>query len=105
MDELLKLLGEDQEVVRELIKSQVNEYKPLVYMIGEELLEIYKDYANNKELFLTTATVKKNQFDAYVELGFTDDQAITLLLNDMTNMKKSISNFASSIGKSNASKK
>jgi len=42
-------LGENQEVFKVLIKTQVEKYKPLVYTVGEELLGIYKDYADNKD--------------------------------------------------------
>jgi len=86
-----------------MIKEQVGQYKPLVYMIGQELLDVYKDYANNIEFFITKAKVRKNQFDAYVEVGFTKEQAMVFLLTDIDNMKKSISNVTNSVG--NKSKK
>jgi len=50
------------------------------------------------------AKVKKNQFDAYVEVGFTPEQAMTFLLNDMTNMKNNASKFASGVGKAKKDK-
>jgi len=102
MDELLAMLGqlgENQEVFKVLIKTQVEKYKPLVYAVGEELLGIYKDYADNKEIFVTIAKVKKNQFDAYVEIGFTPEQAMAFLLNDMTNMKNNVNKVVSNLGK------
>jgi len=107
MEELLTMLGqlgENQEVFKVLIKTQVEKYKPLVYAVGGELLEIYKDYADNTELFAIMAKVKKNQFDAYVEVGFTPEQAMTFLLNDMTNMKNNVSKFASGVAKAKKEK-
>ena len=107
MEELLTMLGqltENQEVFKVLIKTQVEKYKPLVYAVGGELLEIYKDYADNKELFATMAKVKKNQFDAYVEIWFTPEQAMTFLLNDMTNIKNNVSKVVSSVGKGKSKK-
>ena len=47
MNELLTSLLENPEALKVLIKEQVGQYKPLVYMIGTELLEVYKDFANN----------------------------------------------------------
>ena len=104
MNELLGLLLTNPSAVQELIKSEVGKYKPLVYMVGQELLEIYKDYANNTELFATTAKARKNQFDAYIGVGFSEDQALTLLLNDMVRMKESIKNLSSNVSKSKKSK-
>ena len=98
MNELLNSLLENPEVVKELIKSQIGQYKPLVYMIGQELLDVYKDFANNTEYFTTKAKVRKNQFDAYIEVGFTKEQAMMFLLADIDNMKKSISNVTNSVG-------
>ena len=98
MNELLNNLLENPEVLKEMIKEQVCQYKPLVYMIGTELLEVYKDFANNTEYFTAKAKVRKNQFDAYVEIGFTKNQAMVFLLADIDNMKNSINNVTSSVG-------
>ena len=98
MNELLNNLLENPEVLKEMIKEQVDQFKPLVYMIGQELLEVYKDFANNTEYFTAKAKVRKNQFDAYVEIGFTKEQAMIFLLADIDNMKKSISNVTNNVG-------
>jgi len=97
MNELLSLL-ENPEAVKVLIKEQVGQYKPLLYMIGQELLEVYKDFSNNTEYFTAKAKVRKNQFDAYVEVGFTKEQAMMFLLTDIDNMKKSINNVTNGVG-------
>jgi len=67
-------------------------------MIGTELLEVYKDFANNAEYFITKAKVRKNQYDAYVDVGFTKEQAMVFLLTDIDNMKKSIGNVTNNVG-------
>ena len=97
MNELLTSLLENPEALKEMIKEQVGQYKPLVYMIGTELLEVYKDFANNTEYFIVKAKVRKNQFDAYVEVGFTKEQAMMFLLTDIDNMKKSINNVTNNV--------
>ena len=98
MNELLTSLLENPDELKGMIKEQVGQYKPLVYMIGQELLEVYKDFANNTEYFNAKAKVRKNQYDAYVEVGFTKEQAMVFLLADIDNMKKSISNITNSVG-------
>jgi len=98
MNELLNSLLENPEELKEMIKEQVGQFKPLVYMVGSELLDVYKDYANNIEFFITKAKVRKNQFDAYIEVGFTKEQAMMFLLNDIENMKKSINNITNGVG-------
>ena len=53
MNELLTSLLENPEVLKEMIKEQVGQYKPLVYMIGTELLEYknkLKNYKSVKEI-------------------------------------------------------
>jgi len=98
MNELLNNLLENPDELKEMIKEQVGQYKPLIYMVGSELLDVYKDFANNTEYFTTKAKVRKNQFDAYIEVGFTKEQAMMFLLADIDNMKKSISNVTNSVG-------
>ena len=98
MNKLLYNLLENPDELKGMIKEQVSQYKPLVYMIGQELLEVYKDFSNNTEYFTAKAKVRKNQFDAYVEIGFTKEQAMVFLLTDIDNMKKSISNVTNSVG-------
>jgi len=49
------------------------------------------------EYFTAKAKVRKNQYDAYVEVGFTKEQAMVFLLADIDNMKKSISNVTNSV--------
>ena len=54
---------------------------------------IAKDYSENTEYPAIQARTKKNMFDAYVSVGFTEDQALALMINDnirlMENIKKS----------------
>lgn len=43
---------------------------------------IAKDYSENTEYPAIQARIKKNMFDAYVNVGFTEDQALALMIND-----------------------
>ena len=92
MEELITAFMESPESGFTLVKTMVEKYKPMAYEIGNIVLDIYKDFSNNQEYFETVAKVKKNMFDAYVDVGFTEDQALALMINDnirlMDNIKK-----------------
>ena len=57
---------------------------------------IAKDYSENTEYPAICAKIKKNTYDAYVNVGFTEDQALALMINDniqlMKNIQKSVNN-------------
>lgn len=97
VDKLINMMMENPETIPMLIPELTKEYKPIIYSIGEELHKILKDYANNTEFFKTHAKIKKQIFDAYIEAGFNEDQAIAFMINDniklMQNIKKQTSNL------------
>ena len=72
----------------ELVKQVIDLYKPAAYGILHELLGIYKDYANNTEFQETRARVFRNSYDAFVNVGFTADQAMALIINDNLQLMK-----------------
>ena len=70
----------------DMIKEYINKYKPTVYMVCKEMLEIMKDFVKNDDYY------KRNMYDAYVKTGFSEDQAMALILNDNLQLMKSIQN-------------
>mgnify|MGYP001011575808 CR=1 FL=1 len=44
---ILKLLNENPEVAINLVHGYIEKYKPVVYGLGNECLEIAKDYVAN----------------------------------------------------------
>lgn len=98
MDKILELLTSSPELAKTMIGELVGKYKPLVYYVADELFNVYKDYANNTEYFTTVAKSRKNQFDAYIDIGFTEDQAMSLLLNDIKKLSEQVNKTTSSIG-------
>lgn len=64
---------------------------------------IAKDYSENTEYPAIQAKIKKNMFDAYVNVGFTENQALALMINDniqlMKNIQKSVNNASVKNGK------
>ena len=93
---ILKLLGENPDLIVPVLKEYINKYKPAVYGLLQELVEVYKDYSNNTEYPAVVAKVKKNMYDAYVEVGFTEDQALALMINDNLHLMKNVRNISNS---------
>lgn len=85
-----------------LLKVLIEKYKPMAYEIGNIFVDVYKDFANNTEYPAVVAKAKKNMYDAYVEAGFTEDQALALMINDNIKLMDNIKKVSS---KSNTSKK
>ena len=96
MEMILKLLTENPDMVMSVINEYIAKYKPMVYQLAQEVVEVCKDYSNNTEYPAVVARSKKNMYDAYVSVGFTEDQALALMINDnlqlMENARKMSSN-------------
>lgn len=101
MEIILKLLMENPDMLMLTAKEYINKYKPVVYGLSQELVEIYKDYSNNTEYPATVAKVKKNMYDAYVNVGFTEDQALALMINDNIQLMKSIKQVSGNVKNAN----
>lgn len=99
MDKILELLMSKPEMFVPVIKEYINKYKPMVYDLAREVVEIYKDYSNNTEYPTVVAKTKKNMYDAYVSVGFTEDQALALMINDNIQLMKDIKQISSSTNK------
>lgn len=98
-DVILKLLLEDPDLAASAIHEIINKYKPVAYKLLHELVDVYKDYANNTEFPAICAKVKKNTYDAYVNVGFTEDQALALMINDNIQLMKNINKTSHSTNK------
>jgi hypothetical protein len=100
MDKILELLGSNPELIVPVVKEYINKYKPVVYDLAQEVVEIYKDYSNNTEYPAVVARTKKNMYDAYVSVGFTEDQALALMINDNIQLMKNVKQMSNSVNKS-----
>lgn len=78
--------------LNDMIMEYINKYKPTVYMVCKEMLEVMKDFVKNNDYYKVVAENKRNMYDAYVEVGFSEDQAMALVLNDNLQLMKSIQN-------------
>lgn len=59
MDKILELLMSKPEMLVPVIKEYINKYKPVVYDLLQEIVEVYKDYSNNTEYPAIVAKTKK----------------------------------------------
>lgn len=100
MEKILELLASNPELIVPMVKTYIEKYKPMVYELAKEVVEIYKDYSNNTEYPAVVAKTKKNMYDAYVEVGFTEDQALALMINDNIQLLKNLKQISSNSSKS-----
>ena len=101
---LLKLITGNPEDFVEIARTYIKKYKPAVYEICKEVLAVAKDFAENKEVCEIAATRKKNLFDAYVEAGFTEEQAIAFIINDNLQLVKNMEKISSNSSKNTTQK-
>lgn len=103
METILRLLAENPESLGAVVKTYITKYKEPVYDVLKEFMIIAKDYSENTEYPAIQAKIKKNMFDAYVNIGFTENQALALMINDniqlMKNIQKSVNNASVKNGK------
>lgn len=100
MEKILELLASNPELIMPVVREYIEKYKPMVYELAQEVVEIYKDYSNNTEHPAIIAKTKKNLYDAYVEVGFTGDQALALMINDNIQLLKNLKQISSNNSKS-----
>lgn len=89
LEEVLSGESEDNSF-DDIIKGYIKKYKPTVYMAFDELVKVMKDFAKYDDYYKVVAENKRNMYDAYVKIGFSEDQAMALILNDNLQLMKSI---------------
>jgi len=96
-NKLIEMVMSNPKLAKPMVSELVDQYKPLLYGVAEELFNMYKDYANNTEYFATTAIAKKNQYDAYVNVGFSPEQSMSLILNDAKKLEDRFNKLGSGV--------
>ena len=84
----------------ELASTLIQEAKPLIYAVWKQVLEIYNDLINNEELPEIEATARYKKYTALCRRGFTQSQAMDILLADIGAFNNSIAK-ASGVIKAN----
>ena len=101
---MLEAVDENPECILPITQEYINKYKPLIYGLLHQFLEIYKDYSLNTEYQETVARIRRNSYKAYLNVGFTEDQALALMLNDNLQLFKNIKNSSNKTASSIKSK-
>lgn len=81
---LIELLKDPKEL-NDFLTLIIETAKPILYHAGAEYVGIYKDYVNNEEWRNLRAKEKYLIFKSYMDAGFTEDQAMSLLLTETHN--------------------
>lgn len=100
MQELLAKLLEDPESSGAIIETIFAGYKPLAYKFLSELFNVYKDWVNNDEYFKVNAEYYWKRFKALTICGFSQDQAMALILNEDSQWRNTLAKNSQSIAKS-----
>lgn len=83
---ILSQLIENPDAAAFIIKPLVEKYMPFINVGAEVLykagIELQEQYVSSGYA-VASAKARKAKFDAYVEAGFTEDQAMSLLLTDV----------------------
>lgn len=78
------------ETVRQIVGG-IELAKPLFYAVMISLFDSFKDLTENDEYFRTIAEFNHNKYLAYIDVGFSEDQAMMLLLHDINMVNKIMS--------------
>lgn len=80
----------DPDSLPETINEYTEKSKPLIRATGKAVLDIYEEVASNDRYPKIRAMSAKKMYDAFVNVGFTDDQALALMINDNIQLMKNI---------------
>lgn len=100
MEELLKYIISNPEQAGETVKALIAQYKPLVYSIIEELFASFKDLVNNDEYYRVSAQSNYKKYHSLCNAGFTEDQAMAIILRDIDSAYNTYRNVKLNSGKS-----
>ena len=92
---LLPMILGSPESMQEIVHSTVEQYKPVLYAVLKELNGLYEDLAENKGYYATQAALKRNMYVAYIDAGFTEEQAMVFLLDSAARKKESLTQMMS----------
>ena len=101
IEEILGVL-KDEDLVP-MIHDLIEQCKPAVYSIISELADTWKDLENSDfySLYNLSASGSKKMFDAYINVGFTEEQAMMLLLNRNLELIRSMNKISTNTNKRN----
>ena len=84
----------DPDSLPETINEYTEKAKPLIRATGKAVLDIYEEVVSNDRYPKIRAMSAKKMYDAFVNVGFSDDQALALMINDNIQLMKNIKDSA-----------
>ena len=85
---LMYIFGDDPVVT---IRAVADKVDPIVKELANILAAYAKDYAEHCDEFLESKAIPtRKSFKAYVRVGFTEEQAMALILNDKKRMDEAM---------------
>lgn len=87
--ELLQSVLTDPNGTYDQLNLITDQAKPLVTGIASKAVDYYSEFVDNSDrLCLAKATLMMKRYRAYLEVGFDEDQAMRLLLNEGDHWKQ-----------------
>ena len=99
MNELLELILSNPDLADTTVNTLFEKYKPLIYSVARQLLEVYKDFVNNVEFYSVAALANWKRFDSLTRVGFTEDQAMSIMMDDMKKWREVAKNSGVTVKK------
>ena len=93
MEELLKLLTSYPESITGIVEQ----YKPVLYAVCGELFQMFKDLTNNDDYFATNAQYSWKTMSAYMDAGFSREEAFAMLMNKKETLQNSLQKSGASV--------
>lgn len=102
-EDLLELLKELPQIA-DVISPMVENYKPLLRSVGNTALDLLEEYVGNERHYTLDAVHKWNQYQAFIKVGFNEEQAMQLLLNNNAEFVKNVKSTTKSVGRASSKK-
>ena len=79
----------------EIISALIGEVKPVLRAVGQEIKGLVQEFATEKEFQVACAQITHNKYEAYLEVGFSKEEALALIMRDHAALEKALSNATS----------
>ena len=99
MNELLELILSNPDLANTTVNTLFEKYKPLIYSVARQLLEVYEDFVNNDEFYSVAALANWKRFNSLTRVGFTEDQAMSIMMDDMKKLREVAKNSGVTVKK------
>ena len=99
MEEPIKSLLENPTAVTEILKGLITKYKDPAKELLNQGLDIYEEMINDDRHYDLQAKGKWKSYNALINVGFTEDQAMMLLLNNNSEYVKTVKSWTKSADK------